>query len=322
MAQTADHLVKYLGPLIVAVEGKVDRDIIRVCPISRPERGCLTYLKPGLPPNNQLRQRLAGVTLICNEEHATALRGFEDLTLLVCPNPRLAFVRAVNAYFAPTRPPAGVHPTASVSPDSIIAPDASVGAFCVIGPGCRIGARSILHPHVTLYSDVRIGSDVIIHSGTVVGADGFGYERNEDGELEKFPHIGSVVIEDRVEIGSNTSIDRGTLGDTIIREGARIDNQVHISHNVEIGRHAAVIAQTMVGGSVSVGDYSWLAPSSIIINQVRIGHRSTVGLGAVVVKDVGDAETVMGSPAVSAEEFRLIRTALKSLIRPKGSKEN
>lgn len=149
----------------------------------------------------------------------------------------------------------------------------------------------------------------------MIGADGFGYQRNESGELEKFPHLGGVVIEDNVEIGSNTCIDRGTLGDTIIREGSKIDNLVHIAHNVIVGRHAIVIAHSMVGGSVRIGDYAWVSPSACLRDVISIGDRSTVGLGAVVVKDVPDGGTVMGTPARPAEEYKAYLKALEKIMK-------
>jgi UDP-3-O-[3-hydroxymyristoyl] glucosamine N-acyltransferase len=251
--------------------------------------------------------------LICSQAHAGQLAG-SDVTCFITDNPRLAFMRAVDRFFSRPRPAPGIHPRAVVDASATIDPTASIGANCYIGADCVVGARSVLFPNVTLLDDVRVGADVTIASGTVIGADGFGYERNEDFELEKFPHIGGVVIEDNVEIGSNTSIDRGTLGDTIIRSGARIDNQCHISHNVDVGHHAAVIAQSMVGGSAVIGDYSWLAPAAIIMNQAKIGARATVGLGAVVVKDVPAGLTVMGSPAIPADEFRAQRAGIKKLL--------
>jgi UDP-3-O-[3-hydroxymyristoyl] glucosamine N-acyltransferase len=152
---------------------------------------------------------------------------------------------------------------------------------------------------------------VIIHAGTVIGADGFGYERNDGGELEKFPHLGHVVLEDNVEVGSNTCIDRGTLGDTIIREGAKIDNLVHIAHNVVVGRHAVVIAHAMIGGSTRIGDYAWVAPCACVRDVVSIGDRAMIGLGAVVVRDVPDGATVMGIPARPVDEYKKILEASK-----------
>lgn len=236
-------------------------------------------------------------------------------TALLCDNPRLAFMRAVQRYFPPALPVPGVHPTACVDPSAVIDPSAHVGAYCVIGAGCTIGAGTVIHPHVTLYSGVKIGRYCRVNSGTVIGADGFGYERNDAGELEKFPHIGGVLIADNVEIGSNTSIDRGTLGHTVIHARVRIDNLVHVSHNVEIGEDTAVIALSMLGGSVRIGSGAWIAPGAVLMNQVGVGEGATVGLGAVVVKNVSDGQTVMGAPAQDSAEFRATRKALSQLLK-------
>lgn len=310
---TAGELAKGLGGLVTDIRGSADRLVRQARPASACEPDILTYLKPGAKDVSEWAAGLAGATVICDETHHGLIKDL-DVTALITDNPRLAFMRAVDRFLSAPRPAAGIHPAATIDPSATIDPTATLAAGCVVGAGCTVGARSVLHANVVLYGNVRIGSDVTIHSGTVVGADGFGYERNDEGVFEKFPHIGGVVIEDDVEIGSNTSIDRGSLGDTLIRTGARIDNQCHISHNVEIGQHAAVIAQSMVGGSAKIGDYAWLAPAAIIMNQARVGVRAVVGLGAVVVKSVPDGETFMGSPAVPAAEFRATREAMKSLV--------
>lgn len=315
MTVTAQTLADSFPNEILAVVGDPAREARSARPLSSCTPGSVTYLKAGGDPE-KFRAQLQGVVLVCTQDHARLLND-GSLTCLAVENPRLTFMRIVSSHFSLPRPPAGVHRTAFVEPDAKIDPTATVSAHCYVGSGCVIGPRTILHPNVVLYSDVRIGADVVIHASTVVGADGFGYERNEDGALEKFPHIGGVVIEDDVEIGSNTSIDRGTLGDTIIRSGVRIDNQCHISHNVEIGRNSAVIAQSMIGGSVIIGDQAWLAPAALVLNQIRIGAGATVGLGAVAVKNVNPGETVMGSPAVPSAEFRATRAAMKALLEKK-----
>jgi len=298
-----------------AIVGDERRPCRVPAPLSSIARDGVTFLSRALSEESvaALSDRLAGVTLICNQEAMAVLGKMPDTTLIVVPNPRLAFMRAVARFFPPERPRGGIHPTALIDDSATIDPGASIGAFCVVGPGCTVDADTILHPHVTLIADVRIGCRVTIASGTVIGADGFGYERNERGELEKFPHIGGVVIADDVEIGSNTSIDRGTLDATRIGARARIDNQVHIAHNVVVGEDAAIIAQAMIGGGVRIGDRAWIAPSATIMNQVAIGADAVVGLGAVVVKSVAEGVTVMGSPAQPDAEFRRTRAVLKQL---------
>jgi UDP-3-O-[3-hydroxymyristoyl] glucosamine N-acyltransferase len=259
-------------------------------------------------PAELLAQTHAGL-LILNRElprDEIALTQTGVRALILSENARLDFMRAVQHFFAPPRP-TGCHPSAVVAPSSIIADDAYVGPLCSIGEGVQIGNATVIHAGVHIYDGVRIGRNVTIHAGTVLGADGFGYERNEAGQLEKFPHVGGVVIEDNVEIGANTCVDRGTLGDTLICEGARIDNLVHVGHNVRVGRHAAVVADVMIGGGTSIGDYAWVAPSACLRDRIRVGQRAVVGLAALVTRDVPDGVTVMGAPArPQSEQKRLL----------------
>lgn len=312
MAQivTIQQVVTLLNQQIIRVRGDSAKQITHPAPFEQAGAGALVFVKKTGRALAHIVRTTKAAAVICAEDEA--LPGTAAPVIISVLNPRLAFMRVVNAFFMPQRTH-GVHPTAVIDSSAIIDPSATVGPYAVVDADCRIGAETVIHSHVHLYPKTRIGARVVIHSGTVIGADGFGYERNEDGELEKFPHLGGVVIEDEAEIGSNTSIDRGSLGDTVIRRGAKIDNQVHVAHNVVIGRHAAVIAQSMLGGSAQFGDRAWVAPSACILNQVKVGADATVGLGAVVVKDVPDGVTVMGVPARSAGDFRAQQAALKKI---------
>lgn len=300
--------------------GDEHRRSYSACSLNALHPGCLSFMSWPLAASRlaALKDRLDGVTIFCEQGAVAEMKPFRDTTLIVVANARLAFMRAVACYFAPNAREQGIHPTAVVHASAEIHSGAVVGPFCMIGPGCIVGADCTLAPHVVLMQDVQLGCRVSIGAGTVIGADGFGYERNEAGELEKFPHIGGVVIGDDVEIGSNTSIDRGTLDSTRIGLRARIDNQVHIAHNVIIGADAAIIAQAMIGGSARIGDRAWIAPSATIMNQVSVGADATVGLGAVVVQSVPDDATVMGSPAQSSDDFRRTRAALKRIVSDAG----
>jgi UDP-3-O-[3-hydroxymyristoyl] glucosamine N-acyltransferase len=215
-------------------------------------------------------------------------------TWIITDQPRL-LAAEVGRYFLPKRS-WGIDATAAIDPTADIAPDVFVGPLATIGPGVVIGRESRILAGAHVLRDVRIGRRVTIGSGSVIGSDGFGYEMTERGWLQ-LPHVGTVLIEDDVEIGANTCIDRGTFSDTIIATGAKIDNLVHIAHNVRVGRSAMVIANAMVGGSTTIGSEAWIAPSTSLINGITVGDGAVTGLGAVVIRDVDDGSTVVGVPA-------------------------
>jgi UDP-3-O-[3-hydroxymyristoyl] glucosamine N-acyltransferase len=211
---------------------------------------------------------------------------------------------------------AGVHPTAVIGTGVRLGDGVEVGAYAVLsdgvalGDGCRIGAHCVLgpdtsvgegsrlHPHVVTYAGTRIGRAVIVHSGTCLGVDGFGYTL-VDGEHAKMPQVGRCVIEDGVEIGANTAIDRGSLGDTRVGAGSKIDNLVHLAHNVRIGARSLLAAMVGIAGSTRIGEGVWLGGQVGVRNQVEIGDGVRVAVQAGVSKDIPAGETVSGSPARS-----------------------
>lgn len=277
------------------VVGDATRSFARPTTLDEASEGAIVWVAKGRDDKKQLVSAARASVVVCDPEAAGHAPALGDKTLLVVAEPRLAFLRIVAALFQ-GRPGPGIHTTASIHPEARLGADVYVGPFTYVGRS-TVGAGSVIHGHVHIYDDVEIGQRVVVHAGTVIGADGFGYERNEDGVLEKFPHVGRVVIEDDVEIGANTTIDRGSLGKTIIRKRARIDNLVHVAHNVEIGEDCAVIAKVMIGGSTRIGARAWLAPSVTLRDGLRIGADSLIGLGSVVTKSVPAGETWVGSPA-------------------------
>jgi UDP-3-O-[3-hydroxymyristoyl] glucosamine N-acyltransferase len=315
--QTRD-VIAFLDAAVIAVHGPVDRAVRAVAPIAEAtDEDTLVFCTRAPADALRLMRETPAGTVLCGEPQAAA--GLPaGKTVIVVREPRLAFLRVVGRFFAPAPPPVGIHPSAVVDAAAKVDATAQVGALAFVGRA-EIGAGTIIRSGVHVADGTRIGRRVTIHSGTVIGADGFGYHRNESGVLEKFPHIGGVVIGDDVEIGANSCIDRGALGDTIIGEGARIDNLVHIAHNVIVGRHAAVIAHAMVGGSARIGDGAWIAPSACIRDGIAIGAGAIVGMAALVVKDVPDGATVMGAPAREAAEYRALLQQLRRLAEESGA---
>jgi UDP-3-O-[3-hydroxymyristoyl] glucosamine N-acyltransferase len=166
-----------------------------------------------------------------------------------------------------------------------------------IEPDVYIGENTSIFANVSIYQGTKIGKNCILHSNCVIGSDGFGYEPDENGQWFKIAHLGAVVIHDNVEIGANSCIDRGTLGDTIIEENVKIDNLVHVAHNVHIGKNSQITAGTIISGSCVIGKDVWLAPGSVLKDGLKIGEKAFVGIGTVVAKDVEPETRVFGVPA-------------------------
>jgi len=249
--------------------------------------------------------------------------------------PQQGLVALLSLFNPPSVPPAGrdpsaivaadarVHGTASIGPLAVVESCAVVGpgvwvhAFVFIGAGVEIGEGSILHPRVVLYPGVRLGCRVVVHAGAVIGADGFGYAP-DGGVHRKIPQVGSVRIEDDVEIGANTTIDRAMLGETIVRQGTKIDNLVQIGHNVEIGAHSILVAQVGVSGSSRIGRGVILAGQVGVADHVTIGDGVVAGAQAGIPSDITAGEKVFGSPARPAGQARRIWAAevrLPELVR-------
>lgn len=224
-------------------------------------------------------------------------------------------LRTALERFYPERPPRrGVHPTAVigkgvglgegvhlgpyavVEDGATIGDDTDIGAHCVIGADTIVGARCRLYPHVVVYHDTVIGSDVIIHSGARIGPDGFGYTFI-DGAHRKMPQVGRAVIEDGVEIGANTTVDRGSLGDTVVGRGVKIDNLVQVAHNVKVGALSLLAALVGVAGSTALGQGTWLGGQAGVIDGLELGNGARVGAGSLVMRDVPEGVTVSGMPA-------------------------
>jgi len=263
-----------------------------------------------------LRRTKASAAIIPEEET------FAGIPVIKTKNPHLAFVRAVEIFFKPYLPRPGIHRLAHVSGSARLGRDVSVGAFTSIGdeveigdgtvlfplvsvyPRVRVGRNCIIHSQVCIREDCRIGDRVILHCGVVVGSEGFGYIQDEGKTHRKIPQKGVVVIEDDVEIGANTTIDRASLGKTIIRRGTKIDNLVQIAHNVEIGPQAVIAAQTGVAGSTKIGRNVVAAGQVGITDHVQIGDEVLIAAKTGVTKNVPEKAVIAGIPHLDIREWR------------------
>lgn len=219
----------------------------------------------------------------------------ENINIIQVEKPKMVFFELVKAFFIP-RKEAAISKMSDVETKKI-GKNVSIGNFCTICAEVEIGDNVIIGNNVQIVCPTVIGDNCVISSGVVIGSNGFGYYENVHGKNSLVPHIGGVVIGNNVDIGANTCIDRGTIEDTIIGDYSKIDNLCHIAHNVVIESNVFVIAQSMIGGSVLLKNESYIAPGSIIMNQITIGESSLVGMGAVVTKDVENEKVVAGIPA-------------------------
>lgn len=216
---------------------------------------------------------------------------------IISANSKEVFFAILRNFWGKEERPSGVGTGTFISQEAEVNQSASIGCNCSIVGNVKIGANTIIENNVSIIHNVVIGEDCLIHSGAIIGSDGFGFGFGEDGLPVKIEHFGGVVIGKRVEVGANTCIDRGTIDNTIIHDDVKIDNLVHIAHNVEIGKGAIVIAGSIICGSVRLGEKSYVAPGGIVKNQLNIGDNAFVGLGAVVTESVDPSSVVVGVPA-------------------------
>lgn len=245
----------------------------------------------------QLAVTRAGAVIVAPESAEAC-----PTSAIVVPQPYLYFARVSQWLAGVPRPVAGIHPSAvvespvpasaSVGPQAWIGPDVVIGEGVVIGAQCRIergaalGAETLLYPGVTIYHGCRIGSRGIIHSGVVIGADGFGFARETSGEWVKIAQTGRVVIGDDVEIGANTTIDRGALEDTVIEDGVKLDNQIQVGHNVRIGAHSALAGCVGIAGSAKIGPKCTVGGAAVILGHLTLAEGVNVSAGTLVGKSI------------------------------------
>jgi len=309
-------------------EGEGDREIRRVAPLEEAGDEDLSFVTPGRAAKLAVASRAACLVVPADFLNATSR------TVIRTDDPRAAVARAIPKLHPRSEPSPGVHPTAVLGPGAVIGKGASIGPLVSVGAGVhigegttigagsiigdyvRIGGHCVLHARVTLYHEVTVGNHVVLHSGCVIGADGFGFVLTK-GAYEKFPQVGSVVIGDHVEIGANSCVDRAALGVTLIGEGAKLDNLVHIAHNCRIGRHVVIAAQTGLSGGVVVEDYAVIGGQVGIGDKARIESRAVLGSGSGVLtsKIVRAGQVMWGTPARPLKQYLGQLAALSRLAK-------
>lgn len=233
-------------------------------------------------------------TILCSDK-VSGMTLNPHCNYIIVSNPRNAFRKVLENFFMEKEEPF-ISPSAQIHPSCKIGDGVFIGHGVVLEKDCIIGDHSSIGHNTVLKSKTLIGRSVKIGSNCTIGGVGFGYEKDEDGHYQFIPHLGNVVINDNVDIGNCTAIDRAVMGSTFIGSNCKIDNLVHIAHGVQLGKNSLVIANAMVAGSVVVGENVWVAPSSSILNNKTIGDNATIGMGAVVLKSVDQGATIIGNP--------------------------
>ena len=281
---TLGEIVSRLGGRVVGDAGLLIR---QVGSLEHAAAGQITFLSDSRHAASLAATRAAAVIVAAENEKLT------KLPRIVCDAPYAYFAKVSQLFNATVVQAAGVHPSAVVANSAKLGKNVSIGPGCVIGEGVTIGDDTCLYPRVVIYPRCSLGKRVILHSGVVIGADGFGIAR-EEGRWVKIPQIGAVRIGDDVEIGANTTVDRGALDDTVIEEGAKLDNQIQVGHNVRIGAHTAIAACTGIAGSADIGRHCTIGGAAMIHGHIKIADHVHVSAGTLISRSLAKPGTYTG----------------------------
>ena len=296
------------------LQGDPDLDILQVAPIDQAQPGDVTFVaNPKYLA--KLKQCQASAVLL-----APGVKAPENLNLIVCDNPYLAFAKILTFLQGTKRPPQGIMAGAFVAESAVVDETATVYPGCVIGERVSLGAGTVLYPGVVLYDDVTIGKDCLLHAKSVVregcrlydrvilqpsaviGSDGFGFAPDGN-SYYKIPQVGIVVLEDDVEIGSGSCVDRAALGETRICRGTKLDNLVQIGHNVQVGENCIIVSQTGIAGSASIGNHCTFGGQSAVAGHLIIGDNVMIGARGGAAGDVASNQIMSGAPLIPHKEW-------------------
>ena len=296
MQFTAKQIADFIGG---RVEGNENATVSTFAKIEEGQEGAITFLSnPKYTP--YIYETKASIVLI-NED--VVLEKPVNTTLIRVKNAYECVAKLLQMYAASLPKKTGVHPLAFVAESAQIGKDVYIGPFTYVGEGVKIGDGSIINPNVTIYDGCQIGKHVTIHAGSVIGADGFGFAPNTEG-YEKIPQLGIVIIEDDVEIGANTCIDRSTMGQTVIHKGVKLDNLIQVAHNCEIGENTVMSAQVGMAGSTKIGSWCMVGGQAGFAGHIHVADKTMVGAQCGVINNTkGNGESLIGSPAMDPKDF-------------------
>lgn len=305
MEFTAQQIAAFVGGTVV---GDANAAVHTFSKIEEAQEGSLTFLSnPKYTP--YIYSTRATIVLVNNDfepEQPIAA------TLIKTANAYESLAKLMTLYNASQPHASGISSLAYVDKTAHIAEGVSIAPFAYVGKDVEIGEGTVLNPHVVIYDGCKIGAHCTLHAGCVIGADGFGFAPAADG-YDKIPQIGNVVIEDNVEIGANTCVDRATMGSTVIHKGAKLDNLIQVAHNVVIGSNTVMAAQSGIAGSTKLGEWCMIGGGAGITGHVTIGNRVQAGAHTGITGNVKDGITVSGYPHMEQHKFRRSYAALRSL---------
>lgn len=296
MEFTAQQIADFIGG---RVEGDAQAKVHTFSKIEEGKEGAITFLS-NPKYTHYIYDTKASIVLI-NED--VELEGPVNTTLIRVANAYECVAKLMQMYAASLPKKTGIDSLAFISKSAEIGKDVYIGPFCYVGDGVKIGDGSMIYPHVTIYDGCKIGKNVTIHAGAVIGADGFGFAPNQEG-YDKIPQMGIVVIEDNVEIGANTCVDRSTMGQTIIHQGVKLDNLIQVAHNCEIGENTVMSAQVGMAGSTKIGAWCMVGGQAGFAGHIQVADKTMVGAQCGVISNTkGNGENLIGSPAMDPKDF-------------------
>ncbi len=296
MEFTAKQIADFIGG---RVEGNEQTTVHTFAKIEEGQEGAITFLSN--PKYTQYIYETKASIVLVNDD--LVLDREVSTTLIRVPNAYECVAKLMQMYAAALPKKTGVDPLAFVSSSAQIGQDVYIGPFAYVGEGVRIGDGTRIYPNVTIYDGCQIGKNVTIHAGAVIGADGFGFAPNTEG-YEKIPQLGIVIIEDDVEIGANTCVDRSTMGQTVIHRGVKLDNLIQVAHNCEIGENTVMSAQVGMAGSTKIGAWCMVGGQAGFAGHIQVADKTNVGAQCGVISNTkGNGETLIGSPAMDPKDF-------------------
>jgi len=293
---TAKQIADFIGG---RVEGNENAVVNTFAKIEEGKEGAITFLSN--PKYTSYIYDTQATIVLINED--VVLEQPVNATLIRVKNAYECVAKLLQMYVASQPKKTGVHPLAFVADSAEIGNDVYIGPFAYIGEGVKIGDGTTINPNVTIYDGCQIGKNVTIHAGSVIGADGFGFAPNQEG-YEKIPQVGIVIIEDNVEIGANTCVDRSTMGQTVIHKGVKLDNLIQVAHNCEIGENTVMSAQVGMAGSTKIGSWCMVGGQAGFSGHIHVADKTMVGAQCGVINNTkGNGETLIGSPAMDPKDF-------------------